>query len=36
LPDDADALDKLMFEPSDEGIDLPIPEEESGDEPIHG
>ena len=36
LPNDADAIDNLVFEPSDEGIDLPIPKEESDVEPLHG
>ena len=36
LPNDADELDHLTFEPSDDGIDLPIAQEESGDEPVHG
>ena len=36
LPSEADALDNLVFEPSDEGIDLPIPKEESDVEPLRG
>lgn len=36
LPDEPDELDNLTFEPSDDGIDLPIPQEESGDDTLHG
>ena len=36
LPNEADALDSLVFEPSDEGIELPIPKEESDVEPLRG
>jgi hypothetical protein len=36
LPNEADALDSLVFEPSDKGIELPIPKEESDVEPLRG
>lgn len=34
LPNEADAIDSLVFEPSDEGVELPIPKEESDVEPL--
>jgi hypothetical protein len=36
LPSDGAALDDLVFEPSDKGIELPIPKEESDVEPLRG
>lgn len=37
LPDDAKDLDSLIFEPSDQGIELMIPgEEQSGEQPLRG
>lgn len=36
LPGEPDELDNLAFEPSDEGIDLPIPQEDSDDDTVHG
>ena len=36
LPNDSAALNDLVFEPSDEGIELPIPKEESDAEPLRG
>ena len=36
LPEEPGDLDDLAFEPSDVGIDLPIPQEDSDDDTLHG
>ena len=36
LPDEADGIDEMSFEPSDDGIELPIPQEEADDDTLHG